>query len=93
MRDDEIDLRDAPEVKEWSGAVRGKFYRPIKQQLMLRLDADVIAWFREHVGEGEGYQTAINKALRAYVTARVLEISAAKVPDGILDTQARRQRG
>jgi uncharacterized protein (DUF4415 family) len=70
MRDDEIDLRDAPEVKDWSGAVRGKFYRPVKQQLTLRLDSDVIAWFREHVGEGEGYQTAINKALRAYVTAR-----------------------
>jgi uncharacterized protein (DUF4415 family) len=70
LREDEIDLRHTPEVKDWPGAVRGKFYRPVKQQLTLRLDADVIAWFREHIGEGEGYQTAINQALRAYVIAR-----------------------
>jgi len=56
-----------PEVRDWSGARRGVLFRPIKQQLTLRLDADVIAWFKSHTLNGEGYQTSINRALRAYV--------------------------
>jgi len=44
------------------------FYRPVKQQLTLRLDADIIAWFKAEVLGGEGYQTSINAALREYVT-------------------------
>jgi len=43
------------------------FCRPIKQQLTLRLDADVIDWFKTHATSGEGYQTHINRALREYV--------------------------
>jgi len=62
-----IDTSDAPEIRDWSGARRGLFYRPIKQQLTLRLDADLIAWFRGHATKGEGYQTRINRVLREYV--------------------------
>jgi len=62
-----IDTSDAPEISDWSGARRGLFYRPIKQQLTLRLDADLIAWFRTHAAKGEGYQTRINRVLREYV--------------------------
>ena len=65
--DDEIDTSDAPEILDWSGAKRGVFYRPVKQQLTLRLDADVVAWFKRHAASGEGYQTRINRALREYV--------------------------
>ena len=68
LPDDEIDTRDMPEVRDWSGAQRGLFFRPIKQQLTLRLDADVIAWFKRHTPQGQGYQTRINRALREYVT-------------------------
>jgi uncharacterized protein (DUF4415 family) len=67
LPDDEIDTRDMPEVRDWSGAQRGLFFRPIKQQLTLRLDADVIAWFKRHTPQGQGYQTRINRALREYV--------------------------
>ncbi len=68
LPDDAIDVVDVPEILDWSGARRGLFYRPIKQQLTLRLDADVIAWFKHRRGEhGEGYQTRINRALREYV--------------------------
>jgi uncharacterized protein (DUF4415 family) len=67
LPDDEIDTRDIPEVRDWSGAQRGLFFRPIKQQLTLRIDADVIAWFKSHTPNGEGYQTSINRALREYV--------------------------
>jgi len=37
------------------------WYRPAKRQVSLRLDADVLAWFKR---EGRGYQTRINLALR-----------------------------
>src|SRR5882757_1543711 len=70
LTDDAIDTSDAPEVLDWSGAKRGLFYRPIKQQLTLRLDVDVVAWFKTHATPKEGYQTRINRALREYVRAR-----------------------
>jgi uncharacterized protein (DUF4415 family) len=64
MRDEDIDLSDVPEQLDWKGAKRGVFYKPIKQQLTLRLDADVVDWFKQ---QGEGYQSRINAALRAHV--------------------------
>lgn len=67
LPDREIDTADAPELPDWSGAERGLFYRPVKQQLTLRLDADVVAWFKRHRTTNEGYQTRINRALREYV--------------------------
>src|SRR5205823_4100141 len=71
LRDDVIDTSDAPELLDWSGAKRGLFYRPIKQQLTLRLDADVVAWFKSHTASNEGYQTRINRALREYVQGQL----------------------
>jgi uncharacterized protein (DUF4415 family) len=67
LTDEQIDTSDIPEQRDWKGAKRGLFYRPIKQQLTLRIDSDIIAWFKSRVAEGEGYQTRINSALRAYV--------------------------
>ena len=66
LSDDAIDTSDAPELLDWSDAERGLFYRPVKQQLTLRLDADVVAWFKRHAASNEGYQTRINRALREY---------------------------
>jgi uncharacterized protein (DUF4415 family) len=71
LPDDRIDTSDVPETRRWQGARRGVLYRPVKRQLTLRLDADVVTWFQERVGAGgKGYQTAINKALREYIGAR-----------------------
>jgi uncharacterized protein (DUF4415 family) len=67
LKEEAIDTSDAPELLDWSGAKRGLFYRPVKQQLTLRLDADVVAWFKSHATSNEGYQTRINRALREYV--------------------------
>ena len=61
MKDGEIDLTDLPEVRDWSAAVVGKFYRPIKKSLTIRIDADVLAWLK---AQGKGYQTRINSVLR-----------------------------
>jgi uncharacterized protein (DUF4415 family) len=71
MPDETIDLSDMPEVTDFTGWVRGKFYRPVKKQVTLRLDADVIDWFKTNQGGARGYQTAINAALRKVIeTAR-----------------------
>ena len=67
MRDEDIDLSDIPEKLDWSNAVRGKFYRPVKQQVTLRLDADVLHWFKTNAEGSRGYQTQINAALRRFV--------------------------
>lgn len=67
MPDDQIDTHDIPGALDWSGAQRGRFYRPIKKQLTLRLDGDVVEWFKHYVHRGQGYQTQINSALRHYV--------------------------
>lgn len=69
LPDDSIDLTDMPEVLDWSNAERGKFYRPVKQQVTLRLDADVLHWFKSK--GGRGYQTRINAALRRAIEEEV----------------------
>ncbi len=67
--EDDIDTSDIPEVLDWSGAVRGGLYKARKETVTIRLDADVLAWFRGHAEGGRGYQTAINRALRQYIAA------------------------
>ena len=60
--DREIDLTDIPEIQKIpSDAVIGRFYRPKKTIVTIRLDADVVAWIK---ASGEGYQTRINAYLR-----------------------------
>jgi len=60
-RDKDIDFSDAPAVVDWSGAEIGKFYRPTKKPVTMRLDSDVIAWLK---ADGRGYQTKANGLLR-----------------------------
>jgi uncharacterized protein (DUF4415 family) len=54
-----------PERMEW--------YRPIKKPVTLRLDADVLAWFKR---SGGGYQTRINRALRKLMEEKEKKASA-----------------
>ena len=60
----DIDLSDIPEIGDWSHAVVGKFYRPIKRPISIRVDADVLSWFRTFGGK---YQSSMNSALREYM--------------------------
>ena len=55
---------------DWSEAKRGLFYRPEKQQITLRLDADLIDWFKTNPAPDEEYQASINRVLREYVARR-----------------------
>lgn len=68
LPDGKIDTQDIPEVspENWRHARRSDLYRPRKHAVTIRLDADVLAWFKEHAADG-GYQTEINRVLRRYV--------------------------
>ena len=61
--DEDIDLSDIPEAGDdaWKNAVPGEFFRPIKKQITVRIDADVLAWLKS---SGNGYQTRLNQVLR-----------------------------
>ena len=68
MRDEDIDFSDNPEwtPEMFAKAVVRIGFKPVppKAQITLRLDADVLEWFR---AQGAGYQTQINGLLRAYM--------------------------
>ena len=66
LKSREIDLsdKDAPEITNWEKTVAGKFYRPVKKQITVRIDADVLEWFRLNAKK---YQTLINIACREYM--------------------------
>lgn len=70
MKDEDIDFSDIPRTTPefWAKAVVRKGLKPVirKQQVTMRIDSDVLEFFRE---EGEGYQTKINQLLRAYMEA------------------------
>jgi len=63
--DEDIDYSDIPDAsnQDWSSVVRGQFYRPIKRQLTVRIDADVLEWLKN--GGEKGYQKRLNAILRA----------------------------
>jgi uncharacterized protein (DUF4415 family) len=68
MPDSAIDTDDIPEIPgdNWALATRPALYRPVKRPVTLRLDGDIVDWFK-HQSDGRGYQTAINRVLRRYV--------------------------
>ena len=63
LPDDKIDYSDVAPLADSarSEAVRGRFYRPVKQQITARVDADVLIWLKS---QGAGYQARINAILR-----------------------------
>ena len=68
--DEQIDLGEIPEISaaQWETAMRGRFYRPLKQQITARVDADVLAWLKS---QGSGYQARMNAILRREMLAAV----------------------
>jgi uncharacterized protein (DUF4415 family) len=76
MKDREIDTSDLPEIspRQFARAIvrRGLRPMPAKAQLTIRVDRDVLAWFRK---QGPGYQTRINTLLRAYMEAHKRDVA------------------
>ena len=70
LRDKDIDLSDNPEISAemFAKAVLRKGLKPVvrKTQVTLRIDEDVLEWFKK---QGKGYQTRINSLLKAYKEA------------------------
>ncbi|HEX7760973.1 MAG TPA: BrnA antitoxin family protein [Caulobacteraceae bacterium] len=68
MPDETIDTDDIPEVPDTATVDRRltNLYRPVKHPVTIRLDADVIRWFKDHA-EGRPYQSEINRVLREHV--------------------------
>jgi uncharacterized protein (DUF4415 family) len=66
MRDEDIDYSDAPKLSPdfFANAV---IWPGLKKQITLRIDPDVLMFFRKH---GRGYQSTINAVLRKYMEAR-----------------------
>ena len=67
MKDEDIDLSDAPEItpEMFAKAIVRRGLKPrAKTQLTLRVDSDVLEWYKK---QGHGYQTRINQLLRAYM--------------------------
>ena len=68
MKDEDIDFSDIPEItpEMFARAVLRRNFKPIprKKQLTLRVDSDVVDWYKK---QGPGYQTRINSLLRAYM--------------------------
>ena len=64
--DEDIDFSDIPLKLDWGNAEVGKFYRPPKKSVTIRLDADVLKWLK---GFGKGYQTRANYLLRHAMAA------------------------
>lgn len=85
LPDSDIDLSDIPEatgLEVWDNAVSGLFYKPPKVQITLRLDADVLEWFRQDAFDGKSsYQTAINAALRRHVMEMVKQANLPMLPN------------
>jgi uncharacterized protein (DUF4415 family) len=70
MKDEDIDFSDVPRLtpEMFANAIVRKGLKPVprKLQLTLRIDQDVIDFFKK---QGQGYQTKINQLLRAYMEA------------------------
>ena len=68
LKDEDIDFSDIPEITDemWENAVIMRPEDWKKRQLTLRLDPDIIDFFK---AQGKGYQTRMNNVLRAYVDA------------------------
>ena len=74
--DESIDTSDIPELTDeaWSTGVRGRFYRPVKQQITARVDADVLEWLKS---QGKGYQGRLNAILRREMLASLKQTGRA----------------
>ena len=68
LKDDRIDFSDTPELtpEMFARAVVRRGLKPVprKEQLTIRVDSDVLEWYKK---QGPGYQTRINALLRAYM--------------------------
>jgi uncharacterized protein (DUF4415 family) len=66
MPDSKIDTSDMRETILSRRARRGRFYRPRKSSITIRLDEDLLDYYKKHAADGR-YQTEINRVLREHM--------------------------
>jgi uncharacterized protein (DUF4415 family) len=67
QRDSDIDYSDIPLLDRAFLKKTTVAWPPVKKQLTIRLDADVLDWLKGH---GKGYQTRINRILRVVMESQ-----------------------
>lgn len=74
MGDEGIDFSDIPPItaEQFANARRGGPYKAVKQPVTIRLDADVVGWFKDKAGDAP-YQTEINRVLRQHVARQLVQ--------------------
>jgi uncharacterized protein (DUF4415 family) len=73
IKDAEIDYSDIPPLDKSFFTKATQAWLPAKQQLTIRLDADVLAWLKAN---GRGYQTRINRILRSAMESQPRRVRA-----------------
>ena len=70
MPDSQIDYSDIPRTPAgfWEKAVRGGLYKPVKRQMTVRIDADILEWLKS---QGKGYHSRLNGILRSAMLTEV----------------------
>ena len=77
MKDSEIDYSDIPPLDKSFYTKATEAWPPAKQQLTIRLDADILRWLKSH---GRGYQTRINRILRAAMESQPQQRRSGSTP-------------
>jgi len=77
MKDSEVDYSDIPPLGDEFFKTATVAWPPAKQQLTIRLDADVLNWLK---ASGRGYQTRINRILRAAMESKPPRRSRSTTP-------------
>jgi hypothetical protein len=90
MRDAGIDYSDIPPLDKSFFTKATEAWPPTKRQLTIRLDADVLKWLKAH---GRGYQTRINRILRAAMESQGPRPSRARSRSATAPKQNSRSRG
>lgn len=72
MKDSDIDYSDIPPLDKTFLKKATAAWPPVKKQLTIRLDADVLDWLKRH---GKGYQTRINRILRVVMESQPPRVS------------------
>ena len=77
LKDADIDYSDIPPLDKSFYTKAKEAWPPAKKQLTIRLDSDVLGWLKAY---GRGYQTRINRILRAAMEGRPTRTCQARFP-------------
>lgn len=77
LPDEAIDTSDIPEVRDWTGAQRGKFHTGAKNQdrIAIGVRSELVEWFEGNAEAGEDAESRINRVLSDHVSRQARKAS------------------